>query len=500
MANSFPCSTLHLQHVLLNYWTDFHPECSEASISSPPSSGTSTKRRRRLSANEKYPNRVIKAREKCHRHFKTPLYRPITALKVMGRLQAYLNTPHFSLSGMDKVLEILDDNDPVPREWVPQEWLNCGREYKDVPPYVALALSKQYLIPSHFTNLLPSKTTSVMLFVELALPTVEASDSSFFEFCNDNADTLTPDDLKFGGIPSKAAQIALETDLGQSWFNGTRSLRDTRTGTKYPFWILTFFASMLRACEAQQKWMAVILWLVLSDENDTSVDEVLLKEEVCAALYDICWQGEVPGLSSNLEELSIVLGDNWLNTSFINDMANQLSLRIKDDPELRQTTLVTNTIFPEYILNQKWVNGSPKQKAYLDKYVAWFLSGPRHHLLFPLFKPPNHWIACLVNFKEHRIQYGDSLKFSQYKDFFTRLQTWLGLHFGGTEFSVSADLPSARQDDSFSCSIIASNTLAHNALGDPQWSSSMKRISRMKAFLELIQNLYNQVCQLLCTQ
>jgi hypothetical protein len=53
---------------------------------------------------------------------------------------------------MDKVLEILDDNDPVPREWVPQEWLNCGQKYKDVPPYVALALSKQYLISAHFVS------------------------------------------------------------------------------------------------------------------------------------------------------------------------------------------------------------------------------------------------------------------------------------------------------------------------------------------------------------
>jgi len=110
---------------------------------------------------------------------------------------------------------------------------------------------------------------------------------------------------------------------------------------------------------------------------------------------------------------------------------------------------------------------------YLQKYGRWFESLDRTELYFVLYNPPNHWAACQINFKSRRVRYGDSLGWERPKLFFECL-------------------PCAPQTDGFSCLIIAVNTIAHNALGDPVWTQKRARAMRMKAFCDIVEHYANR--------
>ncbi|KAJ6528629.1 hypothetical protein DFH09DRAFT_1413394 [Mycena vulgaris] len=71
----------------------------------------------------------------------------------------------------DTVINNDDMDQSYETDWIPTEWIGCGKKYRDIPPIVDTARHTTILkIPSSFTNNLPRKTMSIAQLLLFELP------------------------------------------------------------------------------------------------------------------------------------------------------------------------------------------------------------------------------------------------------------------------------------------------------------------------------------------
>ncbi|KAF8120184.1 hypothetical protein EV363DRAFT_1148160, partial [Boletus edulis] len=106
----------------------------------------------------------------------------------------------------------------------------------------------------------------------------------------------------------------------------------------------------------------------------------------------------------------------------------------------------------------------------------------------------NHWVATVIDFSKHCILYGDSLGGQPDTEFITVVQGWTQYHTG-TQFSIG-ELAIPRQQDSFSCGILAFSALAHFYLPDehPLMDARCVDDERLKIFLDIGKRHLSHVC------
>ncbi|KAJ7258247.1 hypothetical protein C8J57DRAFT_1234424 [Mycena rebaudengoi] len=262
-------------------------------------------------------------------------------------------------------------------------------------------------------------------------------------------------------VPIDLKNFTLVNTFGQAWFEENRSLRTSfNPDIAYPFWVLTYWAEVLNACEAKAKWLRAESWLASTGKTTA---EMTMKQTVLA---------------------------DYLSGDIVDAMLKLLSLRLTASGD--QTKLITDTTFASFIrvllpiLNGKAIGPiTSSGKNNLNKCGLWFQNTDHTHLYLVLYRPENHWTACSIDFERPCVRYGDSLRWKRPKDFFYGLQFWVKEHHG-TEFQVTDDLPCASQTDGFNCPIIAVNTVAHNALGDPLWTYENAEAMRMRAFCDIL--------------
>ncbi len=305
----------------------------------------------------------------------------------------------------------------------------------------------------------------------------------------DEPDDVDIEDLASVIVPSLTAITRLSAGFGQAWFNGKRSLKDTRTRSDartYPFWVQTYFYDMRQACHISEKWCATMKWL---DETPLVEAETTMKDTTYRLLETLRgWNGSIHGLGNTFrqEVLADVLANEPLPSDVVDGLLNILSLRLQcSNPASR--FLITTTDFPNYIASEVWKNESlAGPNEYLKKYSTWIQHGLRDQLLFVFHVPPFHWAACIIDFKTAKIRYGDSLQLPQHRHFFKSLSVWLKMNFSSITFTITDDLPCSRQRDSYNCPIISVNTVAHTVFGDPLWTEKMSCLKRMEAFCDIL--------------
>ena len=86
------------------------------------------------------------------------------------------------------------------------------------------------------------------------------------------------------------------------------------------------------------------------------------------------------------------------------------------------------------------------------------------------YSPENHWACLLIDSRARTIQWGDSVGRAMPAGGEERLRAWLSLFVPHIEFLPVCNLSLAHQTDSYSCSIIATNTLKHHIFGDDLWT------------------------------
>ncbi|KAJ7677295.1 hypothetical protein B0H14DRAFT_3684172 [Mycena olivaceomarginata] len=311
--------------------------------------------------------------------------------------------------------------------WDPQEWILNGKRYHDVPPVVEFARRDVLQILGSFAQNRPSKTMSITQLLRTDLP------------------------------PMSSGVDGMDIDF--DFFDYTEPAKDIED-------ILFFLALPTRAMLATMNQEFGQAWF-----DGKKLIRTWINPDVAYPFWVLTyWETWLNGRGKTAEEatlkltpirLAAIFSSNYLGTDIVDALISLLSfrLRLSDNPMSNKTLIV-------------------------DTHFASFLG-----MLLPIVNgaAAEHWTARSLDFSARTIRYGDSLGWKRPKEFFDALEFWLH-NSSHPNFVVTDDLPCAKQTDGFSCPIIAVNTIAHNALGDPVWTPQNAKAMRMKAFCDIVKH------------
>ncbi|KAJ6589508.1 hypothetical protein B0H19DRAFT_1249041 [Mycena capillaripes] len=337
------------------------------------------------------------------------------------------------------------------------------------------------------------------------------------------------DVLPFLAIPTRTMLDTMHQELGQAWFDGKKSIHTwINPEIAYPFSTLTYWGEMLDACESKNRevashwpgsshssphairatgwlpvarrnlsnaWLCAETWL---DQRGKTDEEVTLKLTVCGLWSVLKWHGSRAAFGYvQVIRIAILFSSEYLGTDIVDALLAVLAFRLPlSDNAKSQNSLIVDTKISSFLtMLLPIIDGvatgpicaSGGGQAYLKKYAAWFHDKDHWYFHLVLYCPPKHWTACFLDFSTHKARYGDSLGWEQPKNFFGATQVWLNEH-DHLKFMVTDDLPCMEQTDRFNCGIIAVNTIAHNALGDPLWTPKKAKALCMRAFCNIVKH------------
>ena len=215
-------------------------------------------------------------------------------------------------------------------------------------------------------------------------------------------------------------------------------------------------------------------------------------------LCQVPWKDYIKGLGSGLTttEMATFLSKKWLSDSHIHTMlavTRHLRHNVLSgaDPCIEIASpdftshvfnsplLSTTQVAPDYTRN------APKSIIRLGDKLKCAASGTL--IAAVSYSPENHWACLLIDSKARTIQWGDSMGRAMPTGGEVWLRAWLSFFLPHMQFLPLQNLSCARQSDTYSCGIIAVNTLKHHVFGDDLWSSTHREILRIREFLDIME-------------
>ncbi|KAF8958078.1 hypothetical protein BDZ97DRAFT_1923979 [Flammula alnicola] len=252
--------------------------------------------------------------------------------------------------------------------------------------------------------------------------------------------------------------------------NALQSLNYPITPTqnlRLPLWVLDYWRQVYQIVEHQKRWSEAIKWL----RNMKSMGAVNM-------LTEVPWMYRMPiEFGDSVTDLIPLCSEKWLGVAQLdlmvaglNDKAQKARIHALVQPnhfnqkliacyrherdtylEARSTTFIRK-------LAEQLVEGSV---MLLGMAVAVCITSegimlPNHENI------SNHWCGLIIDIHKHTLRYGDPLGHQPPVELIEIVRWWL--HFSFPEpFSVET-LSVTKQEDTYSCSILTINALAHGIL------------------------------------
>ena len=293
--------------------------------------------------------------------------------------------------------------------FIESEWVGHGKEYDiaKIPEHVFEAKKQLLKIPDAVEAMIPLKTMSLRDFLGCELPTkssefIPIKDTSLFSKklpCGLDAKTLTS-----RAIPSDQHLQILESQLGQAWFDGNKSIIDWRfgDGDTLAFWMLSYWRRMSWVVRQQEKWRSGVRFLDTLEKRTHDDNTKLLLKEIASMISCISWNVELPYLRETTTTLDLVtfLGSGWLNNDHIDMMVEAVSHRLPSDSKV----ILAPLSFAQNIFN--FVRGKGETWL-LKRYVNGVREGKIQQIYFPVHVHNQHWIAAYLDFEKKRFGVGE---------------------------------------------------------------------------------------------
>ncbi|KAF9236437.1 hypothetical protein BU15DRAFT_50062, partial [Melanogaster broomeanus] len=223
-----------------------------------------------------------------------------------------------------------------------------------------------------------------------------------------------------------------------------------------------------------------------------------LIQQVYNTLALLPWSGDICGFEANdpILKLHTYTTNNWLSDTHENQMLDLLRRKLCQQPNGLQV-LVENTFFINYL--QKGYECQEAGEYESSKYFARLRetgfslgSGVQTNVGFVANIHDTHWVGVILDFACNIIYYGDSLGCKMDAKLAATLQWWTR-HHSGQKFTHQ-DLAITRQDDTFSCGVLAFNAIAHHLLPShyPLVPATLVANERLKTMLEVTERHFNQ--------
>jgi hypothetical protein len=302
--------------------------------------------------------------------------------------------------------------------FVESEWIGIGKQYPttNTPYEVEWAREKLLKIPDAEVAHLPSPNLPVTQFLQVNLPpqsseiiTVKAQ--AWFSHEKPTTDIAI---LMSRPVPPQNFLLNLEGTIGQAWFDGTKSIIDTRFNNgmdRLPFWVITFWKTMAKMVEKQTIWKRCCKWL---DSEEAKTKDTTTIKAICAARQlttSIGWNQTLPYSRQTVTTLDLtsLLSTAWLSDEHIDMMMQELSDQVASDPELARRVIIAPLAFSAKLKHMALIKHDPyskKNAPLLCRYEKHVKENGIEALYFPVHVGGNHWIAGHLNFKEGFISFG----------------------------------------------------------------------------------------------
>lgn len=312
-------------------------------------------------------------------------------------------------------LEIQDSDDEAP----PFQFIDWkGKKYPKNNISITIQREKRHLLtiplaPRHF---LPNTNISITSFIYFALPKISSQliltkPDRWFTYEEPTTDVAC---LLVRPIPSEDFLKRLESQFGQSWFDGRRSITDPRfnDGTdRFPFWVLSFWKELAKTAGKQTEWKRAITWL----NDQVKSKDIRLTESInlTVELFNTMgWESALPYIRGETTNFSLcqILSWNWLSDDHIDMMMEDLAHRVSLDPGLVGKVIVAPLSFSAAI--KKDPSGGPdsytkKKTPLLYLYEHKVKNEGVEKLYYPIHIHDNHWIAAVIDFERKIYGYGE---------------------------------------------------------------------------------------------
>ncbi|KAJ7055055.1 hypothetical protein C8F01DRAFT_1234841 [Mycena amicta] len=402
----------------------------------------------------------------------------------------------------NEIIEYIDDDDLKTEDlrWKEDEWIGCQRIWRDIPRSTAIQAERTRRIPPEVEQTLPASLLSPAgFFTTSKLPLFDPDDDDDDDATNIGFDVAPPtfiptSPLELPLLPLKTIQ-RLDAQFAQAWFDGKKSIRvrDSAGVIRFmPLWGGTYAARVRAVARIFVVWKLAIYW-IYEERNIEEPEESEWRARTINMLSSIPgWEGALPGPDDNFrfENLPELLGENMLHECVVDGLVRDVRRRLIQRDGTTGETLLVGLDFSQFLVERAANELGHRGEGELKKYADLLRSpaGPRY-LAFPLHSPPFHWAACIIDLREGRIRFGDSLQHARPLVLFSELQKWLKNDVGLKTLKTSNNLPCGSQHDGVNCGVIAANTIAHNVLGDEMWHQIHARTYRLRAFCTLAESI-----------
>ncbi|KAF9038036.1 hypothetical protein BJ165DRAFT_1352847 [Panaeolus papilionaceus] len=193
-----------------------------------------------------------------------------------------------------------------------------------------------------------------------------------------------------------------------------------------------------------------------------------LRTQALQSLSWLPWNSSTPRNEySNtipVHKLATFLNKDWMTTDqeliMLDMLRSDMSSEMRDDVAIEDTSFLV-------LLTVAYKN----QDSYaLESGYRWIrergeaLTNGRKSMMATIVNQDNiHWVALVISFVDHQVQYGDSQGNPITPELKCVINWWVSYHTQGNQFSYNF-LPIATQTDSHSCGILAWDALRHALL------------------------------------
>lgn len=336
-------------------------------------------------------------------------------------------------------------------------------------------------IPPDAVQMLPDRNASVPHLLSLRLPNPLRTTyrPTVSPWSNTPPSTVQPSVLKDHLIPPTGVVGRLLSATGHL-SPQIRSIQrvaispDNALPEHLPIWILNFWRQIHEAHQGRQQWKICRDWVTSRPRAGVG-----LLDQLDRTLINIWWQGYLNGRrrDRSVNDIFDLLSNGELNSGQVNDLLELIErgLTVRSDG-LASLHLVAPTELAVLVVDSYHRHADldyRKQRIQIsveDDLVSGWKSSVSSAAWISVSRC-GHWVPYVVDPVSSSITYGDSLGGSIPVTLREALRWWLLEH--RKEMNLSTDkpvvvrsLPITRQDDNFSCGILATNAIGHHLLHD----------------------------------
>lgn len=329
------------------------------------------------------------------------------------------------MSSNDSVLEVSDTEDNL--IFCASEWIGTEKIYPSTAPqFIRNARATVLALPEEFRVLIPKAALPVTRLIALHIPEISneiISVKATAWFSNDIPGSNVTAILQTRPIPNREHLRSLEAAFGQAWFNGSKSIIDSRYNDgrdRLPLWSLTLWEIMSEIHMQQAKWKRSYLWLEEQrkryEDNEATTNAI---EKAVTILSIMGWKTTVSYQNATARTDILfpqLLSWDWVNDELINSMMERLSSRLKkSDIGDKKKIMIASLPFANKIMAWQTLK---KSGPYTKKNGAGVLVLYEKHvkkngikrLYLPVHINGNHWIAAYIDFEKEKMAYGEKLQ------------------------------------------------------------------------------------------